>query len=83
MPQQIPQTKQEEERMGAAFYMWFFKFLIPFQRSYWLTSCALGILQSRTLHPWAPFVSLITKCNLPYKYTKNYLRGCYDGVGTV
>jgi hypothetical protein len=35
------------------------------------------------LHLWAPFVSLITKCNLPYKYTKNYLQGCSDGVVTV
>ncbi len=31
------------------------------------------ILQSHTLHPTALFVSLITKCNRPCKYTKNPL----------
>jgi hypothetical protein len=37
-----------------------------------------GMLQSHPLHPRALFVSLITKCNLPYKYVKNSLGGCYD-----
>jgi len=54
----------------------FFFFQIPFHRSYWLTFCALGILQSHNLRRRALFLSLITKCNLPYKYTKNSLRGC-------
>ncbi len=36
----------------------------------------LGILQSHTLRPRALFVSPIIKCNLPYKYIKNSLRGC-------
>jgi hypothetical protein len=56
---------------------WFYKKMFPFQISYWLTSCALGTLQSQTLRPRALFVSLITICNLPNKYTKNSLWGCY------
>jgi hypothetical protein len=56
---------------------WFQKKQIPFQRSYWLISCVLGILQSHALHPRALYVSLITTCNVPYKYTKNSLQGCY------
>jgi hypothetical protein len=32
------------------------------------------ILQSHTLHLRTLFVSLITKCNLPYKYTKSSVR---------
>jgi hypothetical protein len=57
--------------------MVFFFLKIPFQRSYWFTSCTLGILQSHTLRTRALFVSLITKCNLPYKYNKNSLQDCY------
>jgi len=52
----------------------------PFQRSHLLTSCALGILQSHTLRPHALFVSLITKCNMPYKCTKSSLRSCYANL---
>jgi hypothetical protein len=60
------------------FYL--FYFLIHFQRSYWLTSYTLGILQSHTLHPRALFVSVITKCNLPYEYIKNSLWGWYESI---
>jgi hypothetical protein len=51
---------------------WFLFFLIPFQRFYWITSCALWILQSHTVSPGALFASLITKCNLPYKIHKEF-----------
>jgi hypothetical protein len=57
--------------------MVFFK-KIPFQRSYWLTSCTLGILQSHTLCPKAFIKTLITKSNLPHKYTKSLL--CSEGT---
>ncbi len=49
----------------------------PFRRFHGLTCCVLEILQSHTLSPRALFVSLITKCNLPYKYTKSSLWGSY------
>ncbi len=54
-----------------------FSKMFPFQRSHLLTSYALGILQSHILHPKALNVSMITKCNLPYKCIKNSLQGCY------
>ncbi len=47
----------------------------PFQRSDWVTSCALGILQNYTICLGVHFVSLITKENPPSKYTRDFLRG--------
>jgi hypothetical protein len=53
---------------------WFvFFFLISFQRSYWLTKGSYNLTPPNQR---APFVSLITKCNLPCKYTSNSLWGC-------
>jgi hypothetical protein len=47
----------------------------PFQRSDWVTSCALGIVQNYTICLGEHFVSLITKENPPSKYTRDFLRG--------
>ncbi len=47
----------------------------PFQRSDWVTSCALGIVQNYTICLGEHFVSLITKKNPPSKYTRDFLRG--------
>jgi len=61
---------------------WSFSKKFPFKRSFWLTFCALGILQFYILQPRDLFVSMITKCSLPYKYTRNALRGCYMAAGS-
>ncbi len=77
--------KESRRHTYMRIYVWFLKIEEPYYAygassaliMYRVRPYTLGILQSHTLRPRALFVSLIIKCNLPYKYIKNSLRGCY------